>query len=125
MPEEKDKKGGKAPPRGISRLAKYQKDGITPRMPPLSVGYLVDYLWEIGPTMAAGMGEAPITHGELLAWQENTGIELESWEARLLRRLSIEYLNQSHLATDPHCKPPFGQLYRNPNLDKKIDAALD
>lgn len=71
------------------------------------------------------MGEVPITHGEIQAWQENMGIELLPWQVQLLRRLSIEHLSQAHLAKDGHCKPPYGQLYRAPNLDKKIDAALD
>jgi hypothetical protein len=122
VPESKDKK---AKGQQLSRIKKYQKDGITPNMPPTGVaGYLLEYLWEIGPTVAAGMGEAPISHGEIRVWQDNTGVELQTWEVQLLRRLSIEHLNQSQLASDPHCKPPYGQLYRNPNLDKAIDAAL-
>lgn len=95
-------------------------------MPPLAAGrYLLAYLWEIGPTLSGGMGDGPITHGEIAAWQSNMGIDLQPWEAALLRRLSLDHLCQSQLSTDPNCKPPFGQLYRAPNVDRKIDAALD
>lgn len=112
--------------RQISRLERHKNDGVPPSYPPIDAGeHLIEYLFEIGPTLPGAMGEVPITHVELRAWQENVGIDLQSWEAKLLHRLSSEYLGQLHKATDPACKPPFGQLYRAPNLSKKIDAALD
>ena len=51
--------------------------GDTIEMPPCDCGYLVGYLFEVGPTM----GESPVTHTEIANWQRNTGIELNSWEA--------------------------------------------
>jgi hypothetical protein len=83
--------------------------------------HLVGYLWEVGPTT----GEGPITHAEIAAWQTNTGIELQPWESSLLRRLSLDHLGQSQLSTKVDCIPPWGELYRAPNVDAKIDAALD
>jgi hypothetical protein len=81
-------------------------------MPPCDAGYLIDYLFEIGPTMAAGMGEATISHSELSAWQHNTGISLNSWESRMLKRLSLEYLGESHKARSPdHPAPWAGASY--------------
>ena len=101
-------------------------DGVEPQLPALDAcAYLVDIFWEIGPTLSTGMGEVPISQSEIRAWQDNMGVELAPWQVQLMRRLSIEYLSQAHKATDPNCKPPFGQLYRAPNLSKKIDAALD
>ena len=76
-------------------------------MPPVSVEYLTVYLWEIGPTLAAGMGAGPITHGEIESWQSLTGIELQPWEVRYLRRMSFEYLNQSHQAEKRDCPAPW------------------
>lgn len=105
-----------------SRLAQYELDGITPELPPQgAAGYLIAHLWEIGPTT----GEGPITHGEIAAWQANMGIELQPWESLLLRRLSLDHLGQSQLSTKVDCIPPWGELYRAPNVDAKIDAALD
>jgi hypothetical protein len=66
-----------------------------PEMPPCEVPYLLDYFFELGPVMAAGMGNGPVTHEEIQAWQRNTGIELNAWEARMLRQMSVAYLNES------------------------------
>lgn len=77
-------------------------------MPPVEAGnYLVDYLFEVGPVMSGGMGAMVVTHEELQAWQRNTGIDLQPWEARGLRRLSAEYLGESRRGEDPHCPPPW------------------
>ncbi len=79
-----------------------------PEMPPLNeAGYLVPYLMDAGPTMAAGMGSSGLTSQELLAWQHLTAIELEPWEATFIRRLSKEYLNASYLAEKRDAKAPW------------------
>lgn len=70
-----------------------------PEMPPCEAQHLIGYLFELGPVMAAGMGSGPLTHAEIDAWQRNTGITLNSWEARVLKTLSVEYLNESSQAT--------------------------
>lgn len=77
-------------------------------MPPVDAGrYLIDYLYEFGPSMPAGMGSGPVTFAEMEAWERKAGVELAPWEARLLRRLSGDYLAESHRATKPNCPPPF------------------
>jgi len=84
-------------------------DDYQPEMPPVDAEYLLTYLWEIGPTMAAGGYPGPITHEELRSWQANTGIELEPWEVRFLRRLSGEYIAESHRAEKADCPAPWSQ----------------
>lgn len=69
---------------------------------------MVEWLFELGPTVAAGMGAGPITHGDIADFQSNTGIDLDAWQARTLRRLSLDYLAESHKATKPDCPPPWG-----------------
>ena len=76
-------------------------------MPPCDAQYMVAYLFEIGPTQPTGAGPAPIDHIAISAWQQNTGIELSAWEARTLRRLSIDYINECHRAKENYCKPPW------------------
>ncbi|OFA05192.1 phage tail assembly chaperone [Duganella phyllosphaerae] len=99
---------------------------MAPQYPPIDAGaHLIQYLFEVGPGQAGSMGVVPLSHGELRAWQDNMGLDLEPWETQLLRRLSGEYLGQLEKARDSNCKPPFGGLYRAPNLSKKIDDALD
>lgn len=84
-----------------------ERDGIDIEMPECLALHLAEYLFEIGPTVPAGMGAGPITHTEIRAWSENTGIELDAWEARTLRRLSIDYANESHKARDRTRPAPF------------------
>lgn len=76
-------------------------------LPPCDAGYLVKYLFDIGPVEPGGMGPAPLSHREIEAWQRNTGIELNAWEATTLRRLSREYLSMSQDATSPTCPSPW------------------
>ena len=79
-----------------------------PELPPVEAGgHLIGYLWEIGPMIPAGMGLGPITQGEIQAWQANTGIDLQPWEARFLRRLSGEYLAELHAAEKPERQAPW------------------
>lgn len=100
----------------VSRREAMERKGIfEPDMPPCDTPWLVDTLFEIGPTVPAGMGEAPIAHTDLAAWQANTGIELQPWQARLLRLLSQQYLNESHKARARDCPPPWGDA-AVPNL---------
>lgn len=68
---------------------------------------MLTWLFEIGPTQSGGMAAGPITQQELAAWQMNTGIELQSWQARFLRRLSIEYLNEQHAAAKRNHPAPW------------------
>lgn len=81
-------------------------DKVEVHYPECSAVYLADYLWEVGPTHSAGVGEAPISHADIAAWQHNTGIQLTSWEARTLRGLSTAYLVESQQATKPACPSP-------------------
>lgn len=76
-------------------------------MPPCDAPHLIAYLFEIGPVAPGAMSGAPLSFLEIQAWQDCTGIALESWEARVLRRLSAEYLSESHAATKRDCKPPW------------------
>ena len=71
-----------------------------------AAGHLVGYLFEVGPVGYGAMGPVPLSHSELAAWQVNTGIELAAWEAKALRRLSMDYLAASNAAQAADC-PPF------------------
>ncbi|WP_332848716.1 hypothetical protein [Massilia sp. S19_KUP03_FR1] len=103
---------------------------IEPEMPDLAWGrHLIDYLLEVGPVMAAGMGSAPITFTELSNWQAQLGLRLSPWEVRTLRRLSLEYNSESQLATKPDREPPFATLdavrLRNAQVESDLDELLD
>lgn len=94
-----------APQSRISQLKADAKDeDFEPDMPDAgSAAYLLEHFWGIGPTQ----GDGVITSGELRDYQANMGITLSPWECRVLRRLSVDYLNESQRATKRDCKPPF------------------
>lgn len=87
--------------------------------------YLLAHFWQVGPTM----GEGAITSGELRDYQSNMGIRLTPWECSTLRRLSVEYLGESHRATKRDCPPPFGESsdaerLRQAEIQRKLDMFL-
>lgn len=79
-----------------------------PEMPPVdAAAHLIAYLFDVGPVLAVGMGAGPVTAEELLAWQIESGIELQPWEARTLRMLSHEYMAESTRAEKRTCPQPW------------------
>jgi hypothetical protein len=101
-------KNAKDDDRPPSRMQTFTKDGGRAPLPERGTcGRLIDWLFEVGPTVPAGMGPAPLTHSEIRAWQENSRMPLTSWEARMLRVLSREYLSESLAADDPKRPPPW------------------
>lgn len=84
-----------------------QVAGIVPTMPDNPLPYIVTWLLEVGPTVPAGMGSGPIGWRDIEAWSALTGTGIQPWEARLLRRLSGDFLSQSHKAEKPDCPAPW------------------
>lgn len=76
-------------------------------MPPNPAPHITERLIEIGLTEAAGMGVGPISWPTIDAWQRVTGVRLAPWVARLIRRLSTEYVAFSHAAESENCPPPW------------------
>jgi hypothetical protein len=91
----------------LSRQEQMKKDGIPIRMPPNPLPHIVAWFVEIGISEAAGMGAAPLSWGAINAWQLATGINLSPWEARLIRRLSTEYLAESRKAESENHPAPW------------------
>lgn len=92
----------------MTRLQQLESKGFTPELPPLNVAaHLAEYLFDVGPVGYGAMGPIPISHAEIDAWQRNTGIDLDAWEARALRRLSMEYLTSMQDAKAIDCPAPF------------------
>jgi hypothetical protein len=89
-------------------------------MPTIERGeYLVSYLWDIGPTSDS----SPLTFSELRAWQDTMGIELKPWEAQIIRRLSCDYLSESHKATKRNSPAPAPEFAPNINT-KTVQQSL-
>jgi hypothetical protein len=107
----------------MSRLQTLNAKGLSPDLPsPGAAAHLVDYLFELGPVTAGAAGPAPIGWPDLQAWQQSTGVELQAWESRGLRRLSYEYLDASQAAQAPDCPAPYS---RAPTPDHRARVARD
>lgn len=87
----------------LSRRAEFELDNNTAEAPECEAGYVLDYLFELGVTM----GDHPLTHTELRAWMDNTGVELSAWEARIIKTLSGAYLSMSHDAKKYDTETPW------------------
>ena len=100
--------------------------GIAPSLPFNPTPYLIEWLFEIGPAIAGAMGSAAIGWQDIGAWQQITGIELLPWEARILRRLSQDFISQNHDAGKPECPAPWAALSddRREAVGRKISSAL-
>lgn len=73
------------------------------------MGYLLVWLFEIGPMRSNGFGTTGITWTELESWRRLTGHEIDHNEAELLFELSQEYSSQFSASTDGACPAPFNQ----------------
>lgn len=98
-------KDSKAKP--ASRLARFKSEGLAIDLPDNPAPYVTTWLMEIGPVVSNGMGSAVIGWGDLTSWQDLTGNELTPWEARTLRSLSRDFLDQTSKARAQNCPPPF------------------
>lgn len=114
-----------------SRKELLTDEGIEPEMPPLEWGaYLVDYLFEVGPTAFVGMGVAPIPPPFLESWQRQIGLALYPWEVRTLLRMSAEYAGESAAATKVDRPAPFADSsdaarLRDARMRRNLDKFLD
>lgn len=131
MPKKADGDKSKTPNK--SRIEALAGDGIAaPEMPPCAAIYIADWLFEVGPTTPTGAGAVPLSHAEIEAWQHNTGITLNTWQARMLKRLSQEYLSEYQAAADADRPAPWqGAAYAKPKASlvamrlKQSIAGLD
>jgi hypothetical protein len=109
--ERKHRRISDAPDQPVKRQSRLKalKKGEEPFMPafPEEFGFLVDILFEVGPTSTGGMSVTQLSWADLGAWENQTGYPLQPWQSRLLRNLSAEFLSESHRATDPVAHPPW------------------
>lgn len=118
---EVERKGKGKKPEPLTRIKAMKAQDKPVRLPDSPAPYLTDWLFEIGPASATGMGDAPLSWQEMEAWQELTGIELDAWEARTLRRLSRAFIDQRHEAKKADCPEPFGPTRIAPDDRERVE----
>lgn len=72
------------------------------------LGYLGEYLFEIGPLISTNQGNRPIDWVDLSAWQSVTGERLNKMELKAIIDLSCAYLHQHRESLEPDSIPPWG-----------------
>lgn len=106
-PKAEDKHQNRVEERPLTRLQTLKEEDREPHYPHLECAqHVINYLFEVGPTMSTGMGVIPLTHQELQAWQRDMHIRLRPWEARFICRLSKVYLSMTHEAEEIDCPSP-------------------
>lgn len=104
-------------------LSKANKED--PELPdPGRLGFLADWVFEIGPALPAMSGAAPLTYSEIVAWQAATGTVLEFGEAQLLRQLSQAYCSELQAGKTNNTPPVLRDSRDKAKLAQGIFAAL-
>ena len=93
-------------PKGAKRPRRETKPSS---VPPLGgAAYLIEILFEVGPSKPIGMGgSAPIDDVDLAAWMANQNVRLKPWEAQTIRKISREYAAMLSEAVEPNTPPPW------------------
>lgn len=63
--------------------------------------------YEVGLIHSNGMGPCEVSHQEIAAWRDVTGVELKPWQAILIKRLSREFVSAVHEFADPNARQPY------------------
>lgn len=97
--------------------------------PPLpGAAHLLRHFEGAGRALYGGMGAAPLTHGELRAYQRNSGVTLNPWEVATLRRMSEAWCAELQRADDPAATPPYieslDETYSRDTVSRRIKSAL-
>lgn len=87
----------------MTRLEAIKARGDSPELPPLPAKHVLEWWLEIGPTS----GDGAVTWQELTAWERITGIELEPWEARAIRAMSVAFRSENIAARKANRPPPW------------------
>lgn len=108
-----------------SRYERYIQDGVDVVVPEMKCSYLFDYLIRIGIMSSSSMGNVPLSWQELNAWVQVTGIPLNEWELRVIRRASEVYVNQHELSKKIDAPMPERVIEQDPKkLAKHIKSIL-
>jgi hypothetical protein len=87
--------------------------------------YIVGYFRQVGPTM----GDKAVTFGEMSAFCDRTGVDLDEFESMAIKYMSEAYLGMSFQAREPQCPCPtvesqdFDELDDEAKASKRADVA--
>lgn len=109
----------------VSRLDQFKAEDRAIVMPENPAPYITEWLFEIGPVTGGAMGRGRIEWQDISAWSRMMATELLPWEARLIRRLSQDYLTMLAKAEKPDCPAPWiSETEANRNVVASKVAAI-
>ena len=118
-PEVEHKGRGKAA-EPVTRLKAMEARGETPRLPLVSARHVAEWWLEIGPTS----GEHAVTWQDMAAWERLTGIELEPWEAKAIRSMSVAFRSEQITSRKPNSPQPWDEGDRQDKVDAAFGAMM-
>lgn len=93
-------------------------------LPPVSVVYMLGLFSRCGPAMANGVGEAPLSATELLAWAHGTRTNLRPCEFEMLLDMSRAYCAGKADGEDPNAPSPVVVRADPKKTAKKVKSLL-
>ena len=101
-------------------------DDLGPDFPPIRTPWVIDWLMEVTPTDPGAIGAVPISWGSIEHWQRCMGYDLPPWVAKLLRRLSVEFVAETVRAREPDCPPPWTatSVLNRDEVSRKVSNAF-
>lgn len=115
----------KAPIERKSRQAARFDAGGEPDMPAVTPEsmYLVEMLLDAGPIVSSTSGTRALIWSDFESWEKVIGAEVRPWEARILRRLSNDYLAELNRA-EAHDAPPPWEREPTPEHRSKVSQHI-
>lgn len=87
----------------VTHIERLSNNGAAIEYPPLeSCGYLLEWLFEVGPINFGGMGPSPLSITEIYRWGEHMNIT--AFEVGVIRELSKQYVFWNTRGDSP---PPY------------------
>lgn len=69
--------------------------------------YIIEYLFDVGPAINTGMGIAPVGYSEIRDFRDVTKLNINSWDASMIRHLSRVYVAQFNESKSKTCPSPW------------------
>jgi hypothetical protein len=107
-PESEHTGKGKQPD-PVTRVKAMEGRGEHPRFPPVAHQYLVRWWLDIGPTMPAGMGDAPLPLRYIADEMGTLGVDIGPWEAQAIRAMSRAFISERHEARKRGHPAPYSE----------------
>lgn len=95
--------------------------GIEPQLPPNPAPHIIGWMNELGWAKSSGMDRVALTYGDIRDLEVG-GTRVKPWEAKLLRRLSTEFLAESRKAESMNCPAPWVPdhvIVADPDLEER------